>query len=545
LDARGNLTIDMGPLRRDLFRQVLPADKRFEDLSQEERQKLAAEVNQRLLGIQQGLQIGAAELQKRAIAAEKDAEAKTAATKAATDNAKAAAANQSASKASANTASTKSDAAAADVKRKSSLSGNSIAVDVERNGQVVLATVFSTTKSDRGELPFAVSKDGTIYARSEADKARVASFGNAAKPNGPAVVRLPDWVVVTTDDKSGSGLRLGIARPVGDSLANLRKTAARNAGLGLLFVAVALVGIVPLSTRLTRNFSTLSEAVGRIAHGDYAARVPVKSNDEAGQLAKAFNQMAADVERHQHTAVEQERIRRELELGRRIQHDMLPQTPLTLGLTQVQGISVPAREVGGDFFNYFVLDNGQIALLMGDVSGKGVGAALLMANIQASLRIRLSLNQSLSSVADALDRDIDKNTPGSVYSTMFMAMLDPVTRELRYVNAGHNPQFVLRKGGGLERMPATGLPIGMLAGRGYTERIVQLQTDDLLFLYTDGCVEEENEQGEMFGMERLEALLLASTKERDPLHHVEEALTRFRGRTEPMDDATLMTVRVG
>ena len=559
LDARGNLTIDMGPLRRDLFRQVLPPDKKLEDLSQEDRQRIAAEVNQRLLGIQQGLQIGAAELQKRAIAAEKDAETKAAEAKSAAKSsgagsaqAKSAAANLAAANIGARVA-----AAIADTQRRSSLSGNSIAVNVEKNGQVVrtlnaeinlpnvLATVFSTTRRDRGELPFAVAKDGTIYARSEADKTRVASLGNAAKPDGPAVVRLPDWVVVTTDDKSGSGLRLGIARPVGDSLVNLRKTAARNAGLGLLFVAVALVGIVPLSSRLTRNFSTLSDAVGRIAHGDYAARVPVRSNDEAGHLAQAFNQMAADVERHQHTAVEQERIRRELELGRRIQHDMLPQTPLTLGLTQVQGISVPAREVGGDFFNYFVLDNGHIALLMGDVSGKGVGAALLMANIQASLRIRLSLHQSLSSVADALDRDIEKNTPGPVYSTLFMAVLDPSSRTLRYVNAGHNPQYVLRKDGGLERMPATGLPVGMLAGRGYTERTVQLQADDLLFLFTDGCVEEENERGEMFGVERLEPLLLASTNNRDQLHHVEEALTQFRGRNEPMDDATLMTVRVG
>jgi sigma-B regulation protein RsbU (phosphoserine phosphatase) len=224
---------------------------------------------------------------------------------------------------------------------------------------------------------------------------------------------------------------------------------------------------------------------------------------------------------------------------------MLPHAPLSLGLTQVQGVSVPAREVGGDFFNYFVLDNGQIALLMGDVSGKGVGAALLMANIQASLKIRIGLGQSLSAVADALDRDIESNSPGPVYSTLFMALLDPPTRRLRYVNAGHNPQYVLRRRGGLERMPATGLPVGLLAGRGYTEQVVQLEAEDRLFLYTDGCVEEENERGDMFGQERLEPLLLASVQFPDPLRHIEDALTAFRGRTEPMDDATLMTVRVG
>src|SRR6185295_12900296 len=238
----------------------------------------------------------------------------------------------------------------------------------------------------------------------------------------------------------------------------------------------------------------------RIAKGDYRARVPVRAQDEVGRLAAAFNSMAADVERHQRTAVEQERIRRELELGRQIQNEMLPHAPLHLGLTQVQGVSVPAREVGGDFFNYFVLDNGHLALLMGDVSGKGVGAALLMANIQASLKIRLGLGQTLAAVADALDRDIESNSPGPVYATLFIGVMEPLTRRLRYVNAGHNPQYVLRRSGGLERMHATGLPVGLLAGRGYDERTVQLEERDLLFFYTDGCVEVENEQGEEFGV---------------------------------------------
>ena len=431
-DANGNLTIDIAPLRRSLFRQVLPEGKRYEDLTPEDRQRLAAEVNQRLLGIQQGIQIGAAELQKRALELEKEAAATELAEKPAPAAAPAKPATPTVAKPPVPAA-----VATSGLKRRASLTGNNIAVDVERNGQVVrsmnaelnlpnvLSLVFSTTQRDRGEVPFAVARDGTVYARTAADKVRVAGFGDVAKPGGPAVVSKRDWIVVTTEDKSGSGLRLGVARPVGDSLANLRRAAARNAGLGLLFIAVALVGIVPLSAHLTRNLSALSEGVRRIAQGDYHARVPVKSTDEVGQLARAFNQMATDVERHEKTAVEQERIRRELELGRQIQSEMLPHAPLNLGLTQVQGVSVPAREVGGDFFNYFVLDDGQIALLMGDVSGKGVGAALLMANIQASLKIRLALGQNLAAVVDALDRDIEAGSPGSVYATLFIGILDP------------------------------------------------------------------------------------------------------------------------
>jgi serine phosphatase RsbU (regulator of sigma subunit) len=534
-DANGKLMIDLAPIRREMLRQVAP-NGRIEDLKPEDRQRLAAEINQRMVGIQQGIKLGAAEIEKRAQEAQREADAKS----------KAAAPPKPAPA-----------APPAETKRRSSLSGSHIDVKVERNGEVVrqmnaelnlpnvLATVFSTTRSDRGEIPFAVAKDGTVYARTEADKARVTKLGAVAKPSGPQTARQADYIVVTTEDKSGSNLRLGIARPVSDSLASLRLTAARNAGLGLLFIAIALVGIVPISTSLTRNLTGMSDAVSRIAKGDYHARVPVKSKDEVGRLAVAFNKMAADVERHQQTAVEQERIRRELELGRQIQAEMLPHAPLHLGLTEVQGVSVPAREVGGDFFNYFVLDNGHIALLMGDVSGKGVGAALLMANIQASLRIRLALGQDLSTLADALDRDIDANSPGPVYATIFIGILEPSTRRLRYVNAGHNPQYVLRTGGGLERMVATGLPVGLLSGRGYTEKQLQLAAGDQLFFYTDGCVEMEDERGDMLGSERLEALLVSAAASNAPLKTIEAGISKFRGTSEQFDDATLMTVKVG
>ncbi|HVQ41987.1 MAG TPA: PP2C family protein-serine/threonine phosphatase [Vicinamibacterales bacterium] len=534
-DANGKLMIDLAPIRREMLRAVVP-NGRIEDLKPEDRQRIAAEINQRMVGIQQGIKITAAELEKRAQEAQREADAKSKVT-----------------------ASAKPAKAAppAETKRRSSLTGSRIDVKVERDGEVVrqmnaelnlpnvLATVFSTTRGDRGEIPFAVGKDGTVYARTEADKARVAALGDVAKPSGPSMSRQADYIVVTTEDKSGSNLRLGIARPVSDSLATLRRTAARNAGLGLLFITIALVGIVPISTSLTRNLTVMSDAVSRIAKGDFRARVPVKANDEVGRLAVAFNKMAADVERHQQTAVEQERIRRELELGRQIQAEMLPHAPLHLGLTQVQGVSVPAREVGGDFFNYFVLDNGHVALLMGDVSGKGVGAALLMANIQASLRIRLGLGQDLSTLADALDRDIDANSPGPVYATIFIGILEPVTRRLRYVNAGHNPQYVLRKGGKLERMSATGLPVGLLSGRGYTEQQLQLAAGDQLFFYTDGCTEMEDERGDMLGIDRLEALLMAAAASDMPLKTIEDGISKFRGTSEQFDDATLMTVKVG
>ena len=242
-------------------------------------------------------------------------------------------------------------------------------------------------------------------------------------------------------------------------------------------------------------------------------------------------------------------MKRELELGRQIQSEMLPHESLRFGLTEVKGMSIPAREVGGDFFNYFALDDGNVALLVGDVSGKGVGAALLMANFQATLRTRLKLGHDLAAIADAMDRDIEANSSRGLYATLFVGILDPTSKRLRYVNAGHNPQFALRSAG-LERLSSTGTPIGLLPGRGYTQREVQLASGDFLFFYTDGVVEAENERDEMLGPERLEQLLLKTvTNSPDGpdqvLQAVEAEVRKFRGSREPFDDATSMVVRIG
>ena len=222
----------------------------------------------------------------------------------------------------------------------------------------------------------------------------------------------------------------------------------------------------------------------------------VGSNDEIGRLARAFNQMAEDVERHQHVVVEQERIRRELELGRQIQHDMLPRGPLRLGLMEIQGVSVPAREVGGDFFNYFALSDGDLALLVGDVSGKGVGAALLMANIQASLRTRLALGQDLAAIAREIDHRHRRQHSGARLRDALRGHAQSRQPECCDTSTPATTSSTFcADDGSLEQMSSSGLPVGLLAGHGYAEARVQLEAGDLLFFYTDGCVESENETG--------------------------------------------------
>lgn len=551
------ILIDLMPIRREIMEQLVGTED-WDRLSPEERQRIVAQANQRMLGIAQGIELGRQELQKKVAAAQQaaDAKAREVAADARRDtSAPAAAAGTGTSRTAPGAAPTGSPAPSA-MARTQRLTGSRLDVRMERDGEIVrqanaevnltnlFATVF-TRRRTRGEVPFAVTSDGQVFAPGAVERAGISALGDVARPDSPpGATVLKDWIVVTTAGPAGSGLKLGIARPMGEALNELRRATARTVGLGLGFIGLALIGIVPLASRLTRNLTTLGEGVRRIASGDYRARVTVKANDEVGELARAFNQMAADVEQHQQAAVGQERLRRELELGRQIQHDMLPHGPLQVGLVQVSGVSVPAREVGGDFFNYFVLSDGAVALLVGDVSGKGVGAALLMANLQASLRTRLALGQDLAAIARELDVDIESNTPGPVYATLFVGVLNPVTRELRYVNAGHNPQFILRAGPRLERMSSSGLPVGLLAGRGYAEARVALEPGDRLFFYTDGCVEAENAQGEMFTTERLEALLLAAVGEADVLARVEADVTAFRAGREPFDDATMMVVTV-
>jgi serine phosphatase RsbU (regulator of sigma subunit) len=419
-------------------------------------------------------------------------------------------------------------------------------LDEEGDPPDLLAAIFEARPTRRGDVVFAVEPDGYVYARTNEERLQVEAFGNLVRDLSPGTMWLSDWIVVTTDDPAGSGLQLGIARPVREALKELQAAAVRSAGVGLLFISAAVLCVMPLSDRLTRDLSRLRHGAQRIAGGDYRARVQVSRRDEFGQLAATFNQMAEDVERHQRTAIERERIRRELELGRQIQRDMLPGAPWQRESIQIAGLMVPALEVGGDFFNYFELPGGQLALMVGDVSGKGVGAALHMAHLQASLRTRLALGQDLADLVVELDRNATYSSPVSMYATLFVGVFDPRTRLLRYVNAGHNPPVVRRSDGRLDRLVSSGLPVGLLAGNPYAERRVTLDRGSLILFYTDGCVDVENGAGVPFGTDALEQALRQSSVESADgvLRELHTAIQCFRGQRDPLDDVTMMVASI-
>jgi serine phosphatase RsbU (regulator of sigma subunit) len=409
--------------------------------------------------------------------------------------------------------------------------------------RLLLRAILSGAERRQGAIPFALDGEGRLYAPDPTDEAVLTGLGLV--PGKPATRRdAGEWVVGARTDEE-TGIRIGVARPLAPALQEIRHTAARNLGLGLGLAVVALLGILPLSHRMTRHLASLTEGTERLAAGDLDVRVPVPHGREFRQLALTFNRLARDLRVNQERLLEQERLRKELEIGRRIQEELLPRGKLVAPFAEVGGVSIPAREVGGDFFNYFPLSEGEVAILVGDVSGKGVPAALLMASLQATIRARLALERDLARLVDALDHEMANEKPLAPYYTLFLAVLEGGSGRLRWVNAGHNTQFLVRRGGGAERLHSTGRPPGLYPGGGYEERRAELREQDALFLFTDGLVEAEDETGEPFGMARLEALLEVH-RGRDLtalLAQVDAAVREHRGPTEAADDATMVALR--
>ena len=411
----------------------------------------------------------------------------------------------------------------------------------------VLETVLALTERRQDEVPFAIDESGKVYAAEPQDvptldAMRVRLAADASK----GVDVRDDWIVVARKDRN-SGVTLGIARPVGASLRAMWHAAALNLGLGLGMVALAFLGTLPLSRSMTRNLASLAEGAESLARGDLDTRVKVRSKDEFGRLAATFNRMAEELAAQQDRRMEQERLKKELELCRRIQEELLPRASVRFPFGEAEGVSIPAREVGGDFFNYFPVRADQAAILVGDVSGKGVAAALLMANLQATLSARLPLEADLVRLAERLDREIDEGTPSTLYLTLFVAVVDGGSGLVRYVNAGHNPPVVLRADGAAESLLPTGRPLGLFPGGGYEEGQTVLRPGDALFLYTDGLVEAEDLGGEPFGSQKLEALLVGARglSPTGLLARVEESLHHHRGGQEAADDATMVLFRLG
>jgi serine phosphatase RsbU (regulator of sigma subunit)/anti-sigma regulatory factor (Ser/Thr protein kinase) len=291
-----------------------------------------------------------------------------------------------------------------------------------------------------------------------------------------------------------------------------------------------------------------SELIGLVSLGQRMSDQEYSSDDRklladlAVQAAPALR-VAQLVRQQQLAFVEKQRIEQELKVARLIQQTLLPQTVPDIDGYAVTAYYQPAREVGGDFYDFIYFEDGKIGLIVADVTDKGVPAALVMATTRSILR---AAAERLVSPGAALARTNDVLTPEippKMFVTCFYALLDPATGHLRYANAGHDVPYCYTADGVVE-LRATGMPLGLMPGMVYEEKETTLQKDDYVLLYSDGIVEAHNPHREMFGFPRLQALLASHADGATVKDYVLEQLATFVGADwEQEDDVTLVTLQ--
>jgi serine phosphatase RsbU (regulator of sigma subunit) len=243
--------------------------------------------------------------------------------------------------------------------------------------------------------------------------------------------------------------------------------------------------------------------------------------------------------------VEAQALKRQLVIAADIWRGLLPRTLPACEGFGMAARAVPCLQVGGDYYDLMALESGRIGLTVADVSGKGVGAALLMASLRAWLRVELLHGTDLAAVASKLDGFVQESSDIQTFITFFFGELDSETGGIRFVNAGHNPPFVLGRDGVARDLPPTGLGLGMLPGRSYDVGTAALGPGEILVLYTDGITESRNPKGEEFGAERLADVVRSECEKDAPaiVDAIFHGLAEFAGCGDPYDDRTLVIVK--
>ena len=245
--------------------------------------------------------------------------------------------------------------------------------------------------------------------------------------------------------------------------------------------------------------------------------------------------------------VEQEKLRRDVALAAEVQRRLLPEKSPETTMAGLAAVSLPARTVGGDYYDFIDAGDRRIGIALADIAGKGVAAALVMSVVQASLRIiAAEENVSLPELAARMNRYLYRSTGSNSYATFFYAQIDEQTRELRYVNAGHNPPYLLRSGSGIEELPAGGTVIGMFPNETYEEARTNLWPGDVLVAFTDGVTEALNISEEEFGEERLKELLrrVAHLPVDEMSAQISRELREWIGNAAQYDDLTFIVMKV-
>lgn len=442
------------------------------------------------------------------------------------------------------------------------LIGKDIGAPVKKEGRVVgwvrvqvkpeeiLGRVLGRTRRERGEIPFAVDKEGEVHAASEEDLDKIKALPIHRSLVDSSRQILDGWVVVTTRDPE-SGLTLGVARPIRQSLEELKRTAARNFGYGLALIAFALVGILPLSNRMTRDVGVLQQGAERIAQGDLDTRVAVRSRNEIGALAGAFNRMAGDLKQNQEKLVEQETLRRdyerktrELEEARAFQLSLLPKSLPAHPRFEIAVSMETATEVGGDYYDFHLSDGGVLIAAVGDATGHGARAGTMVTVVKSLFSAdsgRSAPREFLVEAATAVKRmELER-----MAMSLTLARLEGETVTL--AAAGMPPALLYRAAPReVEEIALEGMPLGGLA-YDYREIRLPLSSGDTLLLMSDGLPELQDELGEPFGYVRVRQRFqeLGGRHPEEVIAGLGEAARAWTGGKPPNDDVTFVAIRIG
>jgi phosphoserine phosphatase RsbU/P len=342
-------------------------------------------------------------------------------------------------------------------------------------------------------------------------------------------------------------------------------------------IALAIIELLALfiATRLTRTVTgavaQLYDATKHINRGDFRHRIIVRSHDQISTLANSFNSMTASIEKLIEEQKAKQRLENELAIAEEVQAQLFPQQISQLASLEVHGFCRPARRVSGDYYDFLKIDSDKLIVAVGDVSGKGISAALLMATIHSAVRAYSlegipilrepvavgagSSGRGLSSdgrgveaspgaLLSLLNHQLYKSTPAEKYATLFLGIYDGRNRKLTYSNAGHLPPFMVDEDGATRRLDCGGTVVGLFDGMNYPEAHIQLSRGEIFLAYSDGVTEPENDFGE-FGEQRL--LDLVRENRSLPLARISQIVTAavddWIGANEQPDDVTLVLAR--
>jgi sigma-B regulation protein RsbU (phosphoserine phosphatase) len=348
--------------------------------------------------------------------------------------------------------------------------------------------------------------------------------------------------------------------------------------IAVFFAIIELLAFVigvGITRTMTRSVAELYRATQHINRGDLKHRITVRSRDQLAALEGSFNSMSESLERLIAEQKEKERLQNELEIAQEVQAQLFPKASSDTETLEVHGVCRPARTVSGDYYDFLPLGPERLGIAVGDISGKGISAALLMATVHSAVRAyefarapvdagQLVAAGSSShgptrslevpahaddgfcpaNVLSSLNRQLYRSTPAEKYATMFLGAYDGRSRILTYCNAGHLPPVLIGSDGMLRRLDTPGLVIGLFDHQGYEERNIEMHAGDMLVAFSDGVTEPENEYGE-FGEHRL--IEIVRDNRRLPLARISElaiaAVTDWIGPHEQPDDVTLVLAR--